>query len=277
MIQNFSTNDHTLQQIADMLMLNGLITDRTGLVHGKTGIAIFFFHYARYTGNELFEDYAMDLFGEIRSQIHKNSQVDYEEGIAGIGIGIDYLVQNKFLMPEGDIFKDFDDRMYRAVMFDTWQDFSLYEGLTGYGKYWLMRLRHQTSSMLARDCLLHINSQIEEKLEHISEQVLTDVHCFLHDIAQIHEFKDHLVKLINPRLDFFRLGNSTVGNIARMYQNCYYFNSNMDNVDNALKQALDLVMEKQPSGTGLLNGYAGEGMLCLTALNKNNISWMHLL
>ena len=77
--------EEDLQQIANMLLLNGTLTQCPGLVHGKMGIAIFFFHYALFTGNELFADYAMDVIGEMLDQIHVNSPADYERGIAGIG------------------------------------------------------------------------------------------------------------------------------------------------------------------------------------------------
>lgn len=50
-----------LQQITDMLLLNGTLTECPGLVHGKMGIAIFFFHYVRYMEKALFEEYAWDL------------------------------------------------------------------------------------------------------------------------------------------------------------------------------------------------------------------------
>lgn len=36
-------------------------------------------------------------------------------------------------------------------------------------------------------------------------------------------------------------------------------------------------MEKQPVSMGLLSGYAGEGLLRLTALNSTDLSWMQLL
>lgn len=45
-----------LQQIVEMLLLNGTLTEDPGLVHGKMGIAVFLFHYARYTENRLFAD-----------------------------------------------------------------------------------------------------------------------------------------------------------------------------------------------------------------------------
>ena len=119
-------------QITDMLLLNGTLTECPGLVNGKIGVAIFFFHYAKYTNNSLFADYAMEVIGEMMSQIHVNSPADYEKGIAGIGVGIDYLIRNSFLNVEDDICEDFDERMVRAVMYDPWQDFSQYNGLTGY-------------------------------------------------------------------------------------------------------------------------------------------------
>ena len=43
-----TTIEQHLCQIADMLLLNGTLTDCPGFIHGKTGMAIFFFHYARY-------------------------------------------------------------------------------------------------------------------------------------------------------------------------------------------------------------------------------------
>lgn len=36
-------------------------------------------------------------------------------------------------------------------------------------------------------------------------------------------------------------------------------------------------MEKPPATMGLLSGYAGEGLLRLTALNSTDLSWMQLL
>ena len=77
MEQNKSINTaKQLRQIAEMLLLNGTLVDCPSLIHGKMGIAIFFFHYAQYTGNALFVDYAFDLIIEMQSQIHANSSSD---------------------------------------------------------------------------------------------------------------------------------------------------------------------------------------------------------
>jgi hypothetical protein len=279
--------EQDLRQIAEMLVLNGTLTECPGLVHGKVGIAVFFFHDAQYTGNELFADYAMDLIGEMSSQIHVNSPADYERGIAGIGVGIDYMIRNNFLNVEDDICEDFDDRMVRAVMYDPWQDFSQYNGLTGYGRYWMTRLRYPAPAAPARECLFRIVRRIEEKLPDISIGEQTDVYCFLHDLQEIPGF-DHCAGLLTqcrskwdmPPADmsFSRLGDSAAGNIIRACQRRHYFNDALQSeIDPALQQIPDLDMEKPPVSTGLLAGYAGEGMLRLTALRPADHSWALLL
>ena len=281
-----------LRTIADILLLNGTLTECTGLVHGKMGIAVFFFHYARYTGNELFTDYSMYLIGELLNQIHINSNADYEKGIAGIGVGIDYLIQNNFLDVDEDICEDFDIRMVRAIRYEQWKDFSLYNGLTGYGRYWITRTRYKTPLIKARKNLIYIIENIEEKLPEMSIFEQTDVYCFLHDLQGLSNIID--IRIIDFLLDkfrkrwelhlldinhsFLRLDNSEVGNIVRMIQQYRYFNCVCkDEINNTLTQISDLNMEQLPENTGLLNGYAGEGMIRLSALEPSNTTWTNLL
>jgi hypothetical protein len=205
------------------------------------------------------------------NQIHVNSPADYEKGLAGIGIGIDYLIRSNFLSVEDDICEDFDGRMVRAVIYDPWLDFSQYNGLTGYGRYWITRLHYQTPSIQARECLLYITARIEENLPDISTTEQTDVFCFLQDLQGISAFESCSGLLEQCRWEW----NLQAADITRSF---FRFNNALhDKMNFALTQIPALDMEKTPVGTGLLNGYAGEGMLRLTALNQINISWMNLL
>lgn len=282
-------NAKYLQQIADMLLLNGTLTESPGLVRGKIGIAIFFFHYAQYTDNGLYADYAMDLIDEILNQIHINSPADYEKGVAGIGVGFDYLIRNNYLNVDDDICEDFDHLMARALTSDARPDFSLYNGLTGYGRYWITRLRYQKTTKLALKCLLRIVELIDEGLPYISKVEQSDVFCFLVDLHKTVDF-DSCNKLLKQyqsimqveSLDviqnFSRLGDSVIGNAIRVNLFNRYFKSPLfEDVDFELNQIPDLDIEKAPLSTGLLNGYAGEGMLRLMALDKSNSSWVYLL
>ena len=76
---NYFTIEQELRQIVDMLLLNGTLVSCLEMVHGKMGIAVFFFHYAQHTDNGLFEDYALDLIGEIQEQIHANNSADKDK------------------------------------------------------------------------------------------------------------------------------------------------------------------------------------------------------
>jgi len=182
------------------------------------------------------------------------------------------------LNAEDDIFDDFDQRMYRAVMYDPWLDFSFYDGLTGYGRYWISRLHQQASSVQSSECLSCICKRIEEKLPDISTNEQTDVYCFLHDLCQIQDFEmcaNLLEKLKIQSADFSRFDKSSFGNMVRICHYNRYFNGDLK--DTALKQIPDLDMEKPPSSMGLLSGYAGEGMLRLMTLDQTNMSWMQFL
>jgi len=192
------------------------------------------------------------------------------------------LIRRKFLNVEDDIFEDFDQRMIRAVMYDPWQDFSQYDGLTGYGRYWITRLCYEAPSVQTRECLFSIIKLIEERLQDISIEEQTDVYCFLHDLQQIQSFENEnvtrLLKRVTFDSSFPRLGDSTVGNIIRRYQHNRYSNDALlGEIDIALKQISDFDIEKAPTSTGLLDGYAGEGMIRLMVLNPINRSWMNLL
>jgi len=285
MKQRTTSRNKQLQHIVDFLVLNGTLIECPGLIHGKIGIAIFFFHYAQHTCNELFEDYAMDIISEIQMQVHNNSLANYERGIAGIGVGMDYLLRNQFLIAEDGLFNDFDQRMYRAVMYDPWQDFSLYEGLTGYGRYWMMRFRQSLNKEQARQCLFHIVGLIYENFSEISSKDQTDVFIFLHDLHQLssisicnkllEQSRQWYLQSLNDSMGFPRLGDSAMGRISRIYQHSHYFKNNM-NIGDLLKKILDLDMEKLSVGMGLLTGYAGLGMLHLMEITPMDMTWLLL-
>lgn len=248
-----------LHQIADMLLLNGTLTECPGLLHGKMGIAIFFFHYTKFTGNGLFADYAMDVIGEMLDQIHVNSPADYENGLAGIGVGFDYLIQNGFLCTEDDICEDFDSRMYQAVMYDPCSNFGLYGGLTGYGRYWLTRLRYPESAVLAQECLLRITVQVDTMLPNILIAEQSDVFGFLSNMQKLSGFDQY------------------TGLLEKCRKEWSFSEPLRHEIENTLQQIPNLDMKKAPVNTGLLGGYAQEGMLRLTALGQTDASWINLL
>jgi len=102
-----------LQQISDVLLINGGFLSDPGLYTGEMGLVLFFSRYARYTQNDLYLEYAYGLMEKLQNRIHRDTPINYKQGLAGIGSAIEYLVQNNFFEADTDeILEDFDQRIF---------------------------------------------------------------------------------------------------------------------------------------------------------------------
>lgn len=130
-----------LQRIANVLLINASFIDNIGLLNGKMGIAIFFFHYGRYSNNNVYTDYAGELIDEIYEEINTNTPTDFDNGLTGIAWGIEYLVENKFVDADTDvILADIDNFVY-SNMLNSSLLLNNENVLFGYGLYFISRLR----------------------------------------------------------------------------------------------------------------------------------------
>ncbi|MBN1117375.1 MAG: hypothetical protein JXA77_09240 [Bacteroidales bacterium] len=129
------------QRITNTLLLNASFIDNIGLMHGKMGIAIYFFHLARETGMQIYEDYAGELIDEIYEEVHAKSPCDFENGLAGIGWGIEYLVQNNFIDADtNEVLEESDKQIVHEITFHAPSEIGILKGITGYILYFLCRL-----------------------------------------------------------------------------------------------------------------------------------------
>ena len=132
------------QQNISTLLLNSGFIENTGLLNGKMGIAICFYHLAREYNNRIYENFAGDLIDEIYQEITVETPVDFENGLAGIGWGIEYLVQNGFIEANTDeVLEEFDYRISEELIHNNQIGIGLQDGILGIGAYFLNRLRNQ--------------------------------------------------------------------------------------------------------------------------------------
>lgn len=171
------------QNAINSLLLNASFIDNIGIMHGKMGITIFFFHLARQTKNQIYEDYAGELIDEIYEELTANTPVDFENGLAGIGWGIEYLVQNKFIEADTDeVLEEFDNRIFKEFIYSTPKEIGLLNGIIGIGAYFLKRIQpvcHPSSNPKSNDekiptltnkqTLIHIIDELERQTQDISE------------------------------------------------------------------------------------------------------------
>lgn len=188
-----------LKIIANTLIINGSLLGGSGLWYGKTGVAVFFFHYAHYTNNELFEDYAVEIINAIQAEIHRNSTASYNRGLAGIGSGIEYLSQNRFL--EGDmdvILEDFDQRVRHDIIYCPQENNSLANGLSGLGQYLLYRLQslskgsNELCLLINQESMMHVVNLIENNND-LQQDNLPDLLSFLCRL--------YTLNICNPKID----------------------------------------------------------------------------
>lgn len=132
-----------LDRVSNHLIINSLFFNNIGLYNGKMGIAIFFYHYSRYSNNSLYSNFADLLIDNILEEIHDQMYYDLEDGLCGIGWGIEYLISNGFV--EGDsseILYDIDQKiMERDILRIT--DFNIRTGLGGVFAYYSYRVQNQ--------------------------------------------------------------------------------------------------------------------------------------
>lgn len=127
--------DFLLKRIANNLIINASFLKDLGLYHGKMGIALFFAHYSRYTGMKLYDDFAGILIDEIYEEIHTGYSIDLENGLSGIGWGIEYLLQNNFMTGNSFlILRDIDERIKEYDLINI-LDKSVKNGLAGISCY----------------------------------------------------------------------------------------------------------------------------------------------
>lgn len=85
------------QKIINRLIISSSSISDLGLLNGKMGIIIMFFHYARHTGNNYYNQIAEELLDELWEEISNKLFIEFESGLSGIAWGIQYLIQNKFV------------------------------------------------------------------------------------------------------------------------------------------------------------------------------------
>jgi hypothetical protein len=120
--------------------LNAGFIENPGLLNGKIGIAIFFYNYARYSQNKIYENYAGELIDEIYEGIDASIPVNFENGQTGIGWAVEYLVKNGFVQADTDeVLSEIDNYVSRSMMSHVITSENCND-LAGYGFYYPSRL-----------------------------------------------------------------------------------------------------------------------------------------
>jgi lantibiotic modifying enzyme len=145
LFENNETNVYklVLNHIALSLSKHYSETYDIGLLSGKSGIALFFFYYARFSGESKFYDLGYKLVEEVISTIN-NTQIsdNYVSGLSGIGWMINHIYNSDFIGGEiKSVVYEFDNYFVKSIDYLTNNHvhYDLFTGINGYLPYILSR------------------------------------------------------------------------------------------------------------------------------------------
>jgi hypothetical protein len=237
--------DSRLQRIANALLVNASFIDNLGLLNGKMGIAIFFYQYGRYTGNEIYERYAGELIDEIYEEINQATPIDFADGLTGIGWGIEYLVQHGFVDADTDqTLSEIDNSVYRNFI---WNPVSIKDqnSLFGFGFYCLARLKvredndDNLETLKKKQLLIYLMDECERLL---TKEVLFDE-------VQVPKFTLYQVNSLTWFiLQTFKIGLFPVKSEKLIQQLNTYFDTKMVNTFGYLDSIVSDYLTKELTG-----------------------------
>lgn len=169
-----------LRRIARFLMLQGSFVNNIGLLNGKMGIAIFFFHYAKTTKNKLFEKFGGELIDEIYEQIHKKSPIEFDNGLAGIAWGIKYMLDKQFVAGDVDLILEELDTRIQEWDVRKIKDYSLEKGLKGLAYYVISRYgnRNYRNAIISNGYISDLAySLMQDKTDQESKSLVEKLKC----------------------------------------------------------------------------------------------------
>jgi hypothetical protein len=138
-----------------------------GLFNGQSQCSLFFFHLGKVTGSPLYEDKGYEFLDSVILNIRNLvSDHSFTTGLCGIGWLVEHLAQNQFIENNtNEILSDLDI-LFKDSIFNL-LDYSLTNGLVGYGMYFLSRLANPE------------NFNIQQK--QLLVQIVNYLECFLPD------------------------------------------------------------------------------------------------
>lgn len=155
-----------LTEISDVLYNYQFNSDNIGLMGGKTGVALFFYYYYKYTNNTKFLDKANELIHADFDSINSGfAYGTHAGGISGILFTLSLLKEEKFIdFEEDEILAPFDSFLIKNTQNDfAANNYDYLHGALGYGINFLKGSNHT-------DTLNYIFEELNKSAEDFNER-----------------------------------------------------------------------------------------------------------
>ncbi|MFC2096537.1 lanthionine synthetase C family protein, partial [Bacteroidota bacterium] len=122
--------------------------ENIGLLGGKTGIAFFFFYYAKLINKQEPYDHGLELLSSVFESINKGYNYHtHGGGLAGIGSVIELLSKHDFLEADtNELLGGLDEYLYKSMIYEIEnENYDFLHGAVGIGFYFLKRKTNKNS------------------------------------------------------------------------------------------------------------------------------------
>ena len=179
------------QRIINRLLLESNM--QVGLYEGKMGLVLFFVHYYKHTGLQLYDDTAGELMEELEKETRHETPIGFAKGLSGIGWGIEYMIQKGLV--EGDSLTICDEIDKQIMEKDPRRitDYSLETGLEGLIHYVLNHIKGVT---------------VQHSKIPFDAQYLYDFFQTLSNIPSNAELSDSFKRLSTKYMDYYENNTS---------------------------------------------------------------------
>jgi hypothetical protein len=133
------------------------------------GVAVFFYHYSVYSGNDTYKDFAKDMISDIFHEINGETPIDFANGLTGIGWGIEYLVNRGLISDDKEVpLIELDKSIYFNSL-KTPLILVNKEDICSYGLYYLSRLHElknddSLNTLVKKQLLIYLHDDIERMM-----------------------------------------------------------------------------------------------------------------
>ncbi len=135
--------------ITDLLVSRTTANEKIGLSNGETGKLIYFYKLAHYSKNVVHKEYADNMIGYVIDTVKSTKSIDFENGLAGVGWGIEYLIQNNYYTANEkieSILTSIDCQIFYSTTYRFIDKIGLLKGILGHGIYLLSRVTNPNSN-----------------------------------------------------------------------------------------------------------------------------------
>ncbi len=160
---------NNIQSIIRALASYELNNNNYGLHHGKMGLVMAYFMLSSTLNQDIYAAKAENLIGELTEAIGSITDLTFENGLSGIGYGIEWIVQHGFIDADTDeILADLDDQMYRQTLYSRSENLSLSNGTISKAMYFYKRIMAKNPNTIRyrelcnEECMVLLMQEISE-------------------------------------------------------------------------------------------------------------------